>query len=161
MRISYETSVSDLTEIYSARRSTSDKILLSLYFIVGLLAIFTTPWVWEHGGPDWIALPPFAAGLLLCWWIVSCRSSKQAAQVRSAAGDQRYQAEIDEWGVKTFREGAQMQVEWKAFTVSIETSNTFALFYESIFFPLPKRAFTPEQLAEFRDLLARKLPPKK
>jgi hypothetical protein len=51
---------------------------------------------------------------------------------------------------------------WQGFHRALEANSVFTLYpSDKIVVIIPKRAFTPEQLTEFRELLARKIPQKK
>lgn len=63
---------------------------------------------------------------------------------------------FDDFGLDSKWEGGSARTAWSDFA-GIYESPTQILLYRSKFFYLivPKRAFTPDQLAEFRDLAAR------
>lgn len=72
-----------------------------------------------------------------------------------------YSAELNDDGVVAETLVSETRLKWNAFESWFENDQNFALYSGLSVYMFPKRAFTPEQLAEFRDLLARKLPPKK
>jgi hypothetical protein len=67
----------------------------------------------------------------------------------------------DDEGLRSESNVSQGQIKWSAFVRYSETPNLFILFLgPRMFQVIPKRAFLPEQSAEFRELLRRKLPAK-
>jgi len=51
---------------------------------------------------------------------------------------------------------AESKVSWSAYVAWGENNSTFVILPQPrIYFPIPKRAFLPEQLDEFRDILRR------
>jgi hypothetical protein len=160
MRIQYHWTREDAVEFYKTQYPSGWRIRYLFYLLIALCLLLTP--LLLINTPDvqyvsWFAV--IGGGMMLYWTYNSLpfRYAQRAAREHESG----YEAEIDETGIKTFRKGARMEIEWSAFHSRMETATGFALFYESIFFPFPKRAFTPEQLTEFRELIARKIPQKK
>jgi hypothetical protein len=77
--------------------------------------------------------------------------------------DQRYQheitADISEDGVHVVTPTADTQMKWSAIVRFLESDEIFMFFYaEWVFSVVPKRAFAPGEINQFRELLHRKIP---
>ena len=71
----------------------------------------------------------------------------------------RATVEFSEDGIHTRSEFASSEQNWKAFSRFLESQNLFLLFSQPRLFQIfPKRAFPDGKLADFQDLIARKLP---
>ena len=65
---------------------------------------------------------------------------------------------VDAVGVHLRWNGGSTDIQWKNFIRHLECENQFLLYSSPVSFSiLPKRALTPEQLAEVRALLAQNL----
>jgi len=94
-----------------------------------------------------------ACGLVLLWvqpwWVARNQFSKQPA----AQGSQTLM--VDAAGIHLRWSCGSSDVEWKNFIRWSECRNDFLLHKSPASFDIvPKRAFSPEQLSEFRGLLA-------
>jgi len=101
-------------------------------------------------------------GLLVGLYLLYCGFALRRYFRRRYRTDKRYQheftAEVSEEGVKVQSENAQSQMKWSTFTRFLESDNIFMLFHaEWVFNIFPKRAFTPEETAEFRELARRSI----
>ncbi len=68
-------------------------------------------------------------------------------------------AEINDEGVTSSTEAAHSEMKWISFIRWYEGKNVFLLYQQPrIFNIVPKRAFGPGELEQFRDLLQRKIP---
>jgi hypothetical protein len=67
---------------------------------------------------------------------------------------------LDEAGVHLAWTSGKSDLEWNNFVRKLEGKNQFLLYTSPVFFlaVVPKRAFTPGQLSEFRTVLAQNLP---
>jgi hypothetical protein len=66
--------------------------------------------------------------------------------------------DVSDEGFRTKTQFSDSNIGWGAIIGFVEMKTIFALFPSPrIFYPVPKRAFTPEQLAEFRQLLEQKI----
>src|SRR3954464_13574388 len=73
-----------------------------------------------------------------------------------------YVARFGEPGLEIEGPQGSAQLQWSSFDRFLESATNVTLVrLPGIMNSFPKRAFTPEQLAEFRELLARKIPLKK
>ena len=66
---------------------------------------------------------------------------------------------IDETGIHWRWNWSSSDLEWKNYIRCLEAKNQFLLYPSPAHFNIvPKRAFTPEQMAEFRTLIAQNIP---
>lgn len=69
-----------------------------------------------------------------------------------------FAAEITESGIEILSPNSRGQMDWSVFLRYFETKNLFLLYQSpQLFNVFPKCAFTPEQIDEFRSMLARKI----
>lgn len=72
-----------------------------------------------------------------------------------------FQVDISESGIRLESAKGIWDLRWTAYTKVMETKNLFVLYQGDCEFSLlPKEAFAPEQLSEFRELLRMKIPTK-
>ena len=72
-----------------------------------------------------------------------------------------YSAKLSVESIQYIGPESRSEMSWSAIDCYAESKNVFALVrLPNVVQMLPKRAFTPEQLAEFRELLRNKLPSK-
>jgi hypothetical protein len=65
---------------------------------------------------------------------------------------------LDTAGVHLRWTSGTTDLEWSNFARRLEDKNLFLLYTSPVFFTVvPKRAFTPEQLSEFRTILAQNI----
>ena len=113
-----------------------------------------------HGGSTkYSATPPFVIAILWIlvlwggpWWAARVQYTKQP----SAQGPRTMT--LDDSGVHLRWETGESKLEWRVFMRWVESKDQFLLYSSpKCFNMLPKRALTPEQLAEFRVLLKAKI----
>ncbi len=64
--------------------------------------------------------------------------------------------EASDTGLTVHTAHADSKASWSAYVAWAETKSVFVILPQPrIYVPIPKRAFTPEQLVEFRELLGR------
>jgi hypothetical protein len=77
----------------------------------------------------------------------------------SPSAEGEFRLSFDDNGLQLQSPHGGGTVKWSALVGWIDSPDLFLVLASSrIYYLFPKRAFTPEQLAEFRDLLARKIP---
>jgi hypothetical protein len=68
----------------------------------------------------------------------------------------KYVLTVENEGLKLSSDVSQSAAKWEAYTKFRETPNLFVLYAgPRLFYSFPKRFFTPEQLAKFRELAGR------
>ena len=66
---------------------------------------------------------------------------------------------LDEHGIRSRWAGGSSDVEWKNYIRTVEGKDIVLLYFSPAYFNMiPKRAFTPEQWNELRELLKAKIP---
>lgn len=109
---------------------------------------------------------PLVVGLgsLVGFYFVYCRFALRGYFVRSFRNDRRFlhdfTSDISDEGfhIQTFSEDSQ--TKWAAFVRVLESDKIFMLFHsEWIFIIIPKRAFGPAEVDQFRELVRRNVLP--
>jgi hypothetical protein len=84
-----------------------------------------------------------------CPWLAA---KNQFSKQPSAQGQKNIT--VDTAGVHWKWDGGQSDIEWKNFIRWVEAKDNFLLYSSPVAFNIvPKRAFTPEQIDEFRTIL--------
>ena len=76
----------------------------------------------------------------------------------AAVTEKEFEAEIGEDGIMTTSAVARGESKWEAFQRVIEGGEAIALVSDAMMYLFPKRAFTSEQLEEFKSLIAARVP---
>jgi hypothetical protein len=98
--------------------------------------------------------------LLLFWGRPWLAARTQFRKQPSAHGPRTVR--LDDAAIHSQWDGGTSDVQWETFMRALESKTQFLLYPSpAYFFKVPKRALTPEQLAEFRALLALKIPSSK
>jgi hypothetical protein len=136
------------------------RIYLWTFLLAGTALVATGLWI------------SFATGDTQPWWLIAgvaimLGPAAQAAQARNEfKKGRRLQVEssliFSDDGLTGRSSLGEGNLKWDAISSLVESKRFILLLLAPrMFYILPKRAFAPEQLAEFRELLARKLPQKK
>lgn len=163
MTVSYQGTLEDFVEAaraFSGQRWYGRWASPSLYVIGTLTIVGTLYYAWEYGGEA------YPLGLILGVTLLALPAAMRAGVVSTFKQRTSFQRPVtlgicDE-AVEVTTAESTGKLEWSAFHKTVEAKNVFLLFLDPLYYiVVPKRAFTPEQLAEFRELLARKIPQKK
>ncbi|HXX19069.1 MAG TPA: YcxB family protein [Candidatus Acidoferrum sp.] len=156
MQIRYEITPADYLEMLKARRRIAARLPLLLLDGVGLVLGIVATYLL---GPMWILVAAvFLVGMVtqlfmphLIYWRVYSRNRRLF--------ESRIVTFTDE-GIESEKESGRTEVRWSSFERFKETKNLFLTFQtKDVAGIVPKRAFpNPEAIAEFRKLLASKLP---
>jgi hypothetical protein len=113
----------------------------------------------------WIVVPnpnPFLWGLgsLVGFYFVYCRFALRRFFVRGFRKDRRFlhdfTADISDAGVHITTVSEESDTKWAGFIRALESEKIFMLFHADwIFIIIPKRAFEPAGVEQFRELLRR------
>jgi len=164
MEVTYELTQRDYFDSFDAHRNRSafSRWTFRLIFYaplliggMGLLLLAVRP------NAETIAnlVPAFAMTALLAIFFWACPrwvARNQYLKQPGARGPKTVL--VDAAGVHSRWNGGSSDVEWKNFIRHLESKRQFLLYLSPYLFQIvPKRALTPEQLAEFRTLLAQNL----
>jgi len=104
-----------------------------------------------------VPLFALAAGWGIFMWVTPWLTARTQYLQQPAARGPRTM-ELSSTGVHWRWDGGQADVEWKNFIRILESKNLFLLYTSPACFNIvPKRALTPEETTEFRDLFERHL----
>jgi hypothetical protein len=146
MRITYKLTEKDMLE------ATSTKALRMIGFLLvamGLLSVATR----AISYPADLAL--VAIGLFFAF---GAKLQLRASLKRDKRLQDQFEAVISEDFIEISSPDATSKYGWSSFTRYIESTNLFLLYQsQHVYNIFPKRAFTPEDLASFRDLLRQEL----
>jgi hypothetical protein len=166
VQITYQLTQDDYREAFSAyrHRSTRSRWMFHICRGVAILTIclailltlatpvtqFTSLWVIYALALFWIYYVWYCPHLVARKMI---KTSPNANVLRTV--------ELTDAGVHERTEHGEYKTDWKTYAGWTENNHVFALLYSAItFVPVPKRAMSPEQETEFRDLLQRHVQPK-
>jgi hypothetical protein len=168
MEIQYEYTVDDFIEaqIAAVRIIPQLRRVQRLALLVGLLILLSLPVVLLTGGHISYSDPRLwifpAIGLYLVLTTTLLRPlllRRQFRQNPHIAG--RHSARFSEEVIQLAGPESRSEIDWSAVDRYTESKNMFVLVhFPRMIYLFPKRAFTSEQLDEFRELLHRKLPMK-
>lgn len=164
MEVTYELTQRDFYDSFIAHRNRSTfskwsfriaALIAAVFIGIGLLGLVIHPSVRavKDSGPL-VIVALFWIGLLwtLPWWNAKNQLSKQPG----AKGSRTML--LDNAGIRWQWNGGSAQIEWGNFIRWVECDTEFLIYSSPACFNIvPKRALPPEQLAEFRALLAQNL----
>jgi len=164
MEVNYELTQQDFFQSYMAHRNRSFiskwsfRLLISIALLFAALGVVLLV-IRRDAETISTVFPLFGLSAawvvifwLLPWWTARNQFSKQPA----AHGTKRLivQAGGPHWEGS----GGNADIKWQAFIRCVEGKNQFLLYSSpACFHIIPKRAFTSDQLAEFRELLAQNI----
>ncbi len=157
MEIDYQCTLSDFLEVARQRKS----FLYYFYWVVGVFFLFTGFLSLITGGSSQDVRMFVIAGVALAWPLIVRPISlrRHFRTIPNFALKQRLFA--GEEGLRTTSDAGRSENNWSAYTDFLETKNLFVLYMgQGMFEVVPKRAFSPHELDQFRELLARHLPRK-
>jgi hypothetical protein len=164
MQVTYELTQKDFLDSFIAHRNRSALRKWSLRLVVGIVFVFAAvgllalvvrpnPQSLLNFGP---ALALAAGWTILFWATPRLAARKQFTKQPGAQGQKTLL--LDPLGLHWRWNGGSADVEWKHFIRILEGQSQFLLYLSPACFNIvPKRAFTAEQLSEFRALLAQNL----
>ena len=165
MQITYEITKRDFVDAVKGHRNRSTfakwfpRTLACIVFVmagVGLLQLASCPnnQTLSNFAPLFVLA---AVSAVLIWgspWLIAKR---QFGKQPSLQGPRTML--LDPAGVHLRWSGGTSDLQWNNFTRQLEGKNQFLLYTSPVLFTVvPKRAFTPEQLSEFRTILAQNVP---
>ena len=135
---------------WSLRLLTS---ILLLFIALGLLLLIV-----RRDAQSIMPMLVVAAGWSLFIWGMPWLSARTQFSKQPSAQGQRM-LEVDSAGVHWKWNGGASDMEWRSFIRCLESKDHFLLYSSpKCFNTVPKRAFTPEQSAEFRSLVKHNIP---
>jgi hypothetical protein len=163
MEVTYQLTAADYVQAQKACRRKNALIKWSwrlmiafvvVFVLIAIIGIANTP---ADKRPSSIPLI-----LLIAFWVYFFAAYPRIAARRnfqrmpSAQGTQTLQADHD--GVRIRSSCSDWNLSWPAIVRNVELADDFLIFTSPSFvIPIPKRAFTPDQLTEFRTLLHEKI----
>jgi hypothetical protein len=167
MEISYELTQKDFFDSLIAHRNGSTfrkwtfRLTACFIFLVATMGLLTLIHRPQNAATRADLLPMFIVvalwGLVL-WGGPRLSARSQYAKQPSAQGARTLGT--DATGVHWRWSGGASDVEWKTYMRYVESKSQFLLYLSPATFNMvPKRALTPEQLSEFRTLLAQNISP--
>jgi hypothetical protein len=164
MEITYELAQKDFYESFITHRNSSVFrkwfLRLIVFFVLALLAFGMLGAVMRPYAQAWSNLIPlsiFAAlWVVLLWASPWLSARKQFSKQPGAQGPRTLS--VDSAGVHWRWSGGSSDVEWKNYIRYLEGKSVFLIYTSPVCFNMvPKRALTPDQMAEFRALLAQNI----
>jgi hypothetical protein len=126
---------------------------MGLIFLVSILQLFVAPAHFVSALPGIVFS---VVALVFIWYGPSLSGRRQFRNTPSAHDPVTIEA--SDSGLQIHSVHADSQVAWSAYMAWGEYKSVFVILPQPrIFVPIPKRAFTSEQLAEFRELLSRSI----
>jgi hypothetical protein len=105
---------------------------------------------------SWMVFEFAALWLLFVWLSPRIQARLQFRRMPSAQGRMSLAASDSEMHVRSQHWNSEL--EWATYISWAEDESVFVLFPQPrLYVPIPKRAFTDEQLTEFREILQRKM----
>ena len=160
MKIAYQGTAAEFAEAYGTIWKTLSRRLLHYGGIaVGGLLVLIVAWrIREHRQVELFDVATFLLGVFwmrlrtfLRWYVRQHFAKHPNLQ-------QPFQVEISEDGIRFASIHGTWDLRWSGYTKVVETKNLFVLYQGDCQFSfLPKHAFAPDQAAEFRTLLRRKI----
>ena len=161
MKIRYRYRIEDFEDIcVTAERLVPRVRRMRLASIVLGCVLSVAPFLTSAGlwPPDsfLLGMEPMALCLIVCGF----QSTRKRARKMYAAAvtEKEFEAEIGEDGIMTTSAVARGESKWEAFQRVIEGGEAIALVSDAMMYLFPKRAFTSEQLEEFKSLIAARVP---
>ena len=152
MEIDYQCTLSDFLEVARQKKS----FLYYFYWVVGVFFLFTGFLSLITGGSSQDVRMFVIAGVALAWPLIVRPISlrRQFRTIPNFVLRQRLFA--GEEGLRTTNDAGRSENNWSAYTEVQETKNLFVLYMgQGMFEVIPKRAFSPSEVDQFRELLAR------
>ncbi len=159
MTLSYQLTVDDYTHSIKACRRTNPltkwtlRLCYAVVTVVIGLAIIGTLYTPADKRPS-----PIPLILIVVFWayiiiaLPRMTAKRQVERMPTAHGPQN--TSITEEGIRIVSSCSDFNLHWPAFIRSMELSDVFVMFLSpSHVIPLPKRAMTPEQQSELREML--------
>jgi hypothetical protein len=157
MQVSYELTQKDILESLLAHRTRTKFLkwllrictsILILSISMGLIGFAVIPRLRTF--VPLVLL--FALYLVLLWYAPRWSARRQFTQQPAAQGSRTMS--LDSAGVQFTWNGGDSKLAWNNFIRWIESKNQFILYTSPVgFVMIPKRGFSPEQIAEFRSAL--------
>jgi hypothetical protein len=131
--------------------------LMSLSIPVGMLLAFVRP------DPKTIKTSAAILGFAALWFIYMWTAPRFSGRRQfrgSPSAQSRMTIDASDAGLAVHSAYGESQVSWSAYIAWAEAKSIFVILPQPrIYVPIPKRAFTAEQLNEFRELLRRNVKP--
>ncbi len=124
------------------------------YFGLGI-AILVAPFLAgpRYDDPDKFLLGMSVMGALLIYCGFQSPAKRARKQYANAIQSYSYKAIISESGVTTMSPTVRTEMQWTAFSSFLLTEGVLALFYESVMYLFPRRAFSDRQWQLFVTLI--------
>jgi hypothetical protein len=136
-------------------------LLRSAYFLVGLTIFVSLLLPLVRPGSEMLKIwaAPFAFAVIWFAFMLGAPRLSARQQYRSTPTAQTpITIETSETGLYIQSAHADSRVAWSAYAAWGENNTVFVILPQSrIYVPIPKRAFSAEQLVEFRELLGRNI----
>jgi YcxB-like protein len=131
-------------------------IWMGLIFLVSVLQLFVAPAHFVSALPGIVFS---VVALVFIWYGPSLSGRRQFRNTPSAHDPMTIEA--SDSGLHIHSIHADSKVSWSAYMAWGECKSVFIILPQPrIYVPIPKRALTPEQLGEFRELLGRNIEPR-
>jgi YcxB-like protein len=134
-------------------------LLRSAYVVVGLTIPICLLITVLRPRPEDLKVAFAGLGFAALWFtymLAGPRFSAGRQFKASPSAQSPVEIEISNEGLFFHSAYAESKVSWSAYVAWGENKSTFVILPQPrIYFPIPKRAFTPEQIGEFREVLRR------
>ena len=161
MKIAYQNTAAEFSEAYGTIwQRPSRRLLRYVGMVVGSFLLLIVAWRVRH---SWrIELFDVTTFLLGIFWLrlqsfLGFYVRQHFSKHPNLHGP--FQVEINEDGIRFVSANATWDFRWTAYTKALETKNLFVLYQGDCTFSfLPKQAFAPDQVLDFRSLVQAKIP---
>ena len=166
MQVTYTLTAVDFRDAliaYRNRNLFSHWALPSLAFLLALLAAIQGYLELNEAAPSWMrwSLPLTLFGiwtLLHCYWALP-RYSAQRQYSNNPSAKEKVTLHVQESGLRFVTESGDGTVLWRRYIKWLEVECVFVLVHTPQFFVIiPKRAFGPDELALFKQVLRQNIP---
>jgi hypothetical protein len=164
MEVTYQLTANDYLRVLKASRKYSAILRwayrLSIFFAFCLMGWATLVLIGNPSRQGFLDVLPlfllvgFWLTFLVGWPHFSARSQFRGSPSAKAP----VTLDANDPGLRFYSSYYDLTLSWAALVRSVEERDIIALFItHRIFHPIPKRAFTPEQLVQFREMLQRNI----
>lgn len=157
MQITYKLTQSDFVQgmNWNTKRATILWLVAWALLILGSLGILAR--LLLQSSPAMVNITPLCV-LMICWavlflWVLPWWAARMFYRRQPSVEGPRTML-VDDSGVQWHWDGGSVSAEWRTFIRWYEGKNGFLLYSSPVLFNIvPKRAFSDDQVAEFRTLL--------
>jgi YcxB-like protein len=157
LQLQFRFELSDYVHAQRLHRQTSQVLFDFLLPACGAI-IFVAGMAMHRTGSYTGAAIEFIGGLFLLSFPILVRLNWRYCYRRTRPNDAEWNFEFSDDLIRTRTTNSRGEIEWSAIRSFAEDKNMFLLYLAPAkFFPIPKRACTPEEINELRELFQRRV----